>query len=266
MKLLDQLNLPELEDQNIIVSYSGGYDSTIMLYALVKKYGKDKIKALSFDYGQKHPVELLMAKKNTAKLGVDHEIVDITFLKDMYSGVSSLIGGSLIDIPTVDEVAGDPQPSSYIPNRNMIMLSISAGYAEANNGRYIVLSNNATDLYGYHDATPEFTDRINDVLSLNRKNQISLLSPFKDMYKDEEGLLAKELSVDYNFDILENHWSCYNGDDGSHKECGFVGNCPTCREKMTGMAQAGYDKQYLMHRFQGRPEDFDTLYEDKGNK
>jgi len=257
--------LPELEEgKKIISTLSGGFDSTIMLHLLVKKYGLSNVEAISFNYGQRHNVELEMAKKSTKRLGVPHKIVDISFLGDMVSNVSSMVAKSDIKIPTVDEVSGDPQPSSYVPNRNMILLSLAASYAEANNGEYIVLSNNGTDLYGYHDATPEFSEKMNTVFELNRKNHIELISPFAELYKEDEAVLAKELSEVYGFDIIEYHWSCYNGDDGSGKECGLDinGNCPTCREKMIGMFKGGYSKEYIKNRFKGTQNDFKNFFKE----
>lgn len=254
--------LPDIGNKKIITTLSGGYDSTIMLHTLAWKYGADNVMAISFNYGQRHSIELEMAKKSTELLGVDHQIIDIRFLGEMVKGVSSMVAASDINIPTVDEVAGDPQPSSYLPNRNMIMLSIAAAYAEAHNAEYIVLSNNATDLYGYHDATPEFTNAMNGVFVLNRKNKIKLISPFKQMYKEEEGVLALELSSIYGRDIIKYSWSCYNGDNGSGKECGLEGNCPTCREKMVGMYQAGYKQDYIMNNFRGTKQQFREFFEE----
>lgn len=253
-------NLPELEDgKNVCLSYSGGYDSTITLYLLVHKYGADRVKAISFDYKQKHNIELEKAKLNVEKLHVEHRIIDMGYLFDIVKEHSALAQGSKINVPTVDEASGDPQPLSYVANRNMQMMAISAAFAETHGCRYIVLSNNATDLYGYFDATPEFTERMNAVFALNRKNQITMVSPFSELYKSDEGLIAIELSNLFGFDIIEHHWSCYNGDNGDGKECGLEGNCPTCREKMIGMLQAGYSIDYIMNRFKGTREQFEKL-------
>jgi 7-cyano-7-deazaguanine synthase len=262
-ELLDDVlnKLPELEDgKNVCLSYSGGYDSTITLYLLVHKYGAERVKTLSFDYKQKHNIELEKAKINVEKLGVEHRVIDMGYLYDIIKDNSALASGSDIEVPTVNEVSGDPQPLSYVAFRNLQMMSITAAYAETHQCSYIVLSNNATDLYGYYDATPEFTERLNKVFELNRKNQITMISPFSEMYKVDEGEIALELTDIYGYDIIENHWSCYNGDSGDGKECGLVGNCPTCREKMVGMFQAGYSKEYIMNRFKGSSEDFDILF------
>lgn len=255
--------LPELEDgKNVCLSYSGGYDSTITLYLLVHKYGKDRVKTVSFDYKQKHNIELEKAKINVDRLKVEHRIIDMGYLYDIIKDNSALASGSNINVPTVDEVSGDPQPLSYVAFRNLQMMSITAAYAETHNCSHIVLSNNATDLYGYYDATPEFTERLNKVFELNRKNQITMISPFSDLYKQDEGEIALELTGIYGYDIIKDHWSCYNGDDGDGKECGLEGNCPTCREKMIGMYQAGYSKEYIMGRFKGKEEDFDEVFKD----
>ena len=243
-------DLPDLEqDQNIVLSYSGGFDSTILLYTLVERYGADRVKALSFDYGQRHSIELDMALLNTKALGVEHHISAMPFLGDMVRGVSALVADSDIEVPSYKDVSGDPQPVTYIPNRNMIFFSVTAAFAESHNAPYALLSVNATDLYGYWDTTPEFVDRINNVLQLNRKNQIKFLAPFNDFYKEDEALVAKELSDLFGKDILEHTWSCYNGtkyDAHEKKECG---ECPTCREKIIGLLAAGYGEEYIKNKF-----------------
>ncbi len=253
-------SLPELEDEKTVtIALSGGLDSTTLIYALVAKYGNERVKALSFDFGQRHDIELEMAKKTSSFLKIEQNIYKLNYLKDLAKDVSALIGGSDLKPKTAEENAGDPQINTYVPFRNLQFASITAAYAEAKNSQYIFQGLNATDTYGYWDTSLEFVERVNAVLALNRQNQIQFVAPFVDFYKDDELKLAKELSKKYGFDILKNTWSCYNGDLGNGKECG---KCNTCSEKLTGYIQAGYSDEDILNKFDITQEELDEKIKD----
>lgn len=250
-ELLDEIlkELPELEeDKNIAISLSGGLDSTTLLYILVHKYGKNRVKALSFNFGQRHNIELEMAKKTSSELSIEHNTYNLDYLGQIAKETSALIDGSELTPKTAEENAGDPQINTYVPFRNLQFAAITASYAEAKNCQYIAQGLNQTDLYGYWDTSEEFVKRINSVLELNRKTQIQFISPFIESYKDEELLIAKELSKIFGYNILENTWSCYNGYSKEHnfKECGV---CNTCAEKLKGYIQAGFSNKEITSKF-----------------
>ena len=242
-------NLPELADgKNVCLSLSGGLDSTTLLGVLVHTYGADRVKTLSFDFGQRHSIELDMADKTVSKFGVFHKTYKLDYLQEIAKDVSALIDGSKLKPKTAEENAGDPQVNTYVPWRNGQFAMITAAFAEANNCSYILQATNQVDEYGYFDTTKLFRDALNNVFSLNRQNPLSLLTPFVELYKDEELKIARELSNIFNFDILENTWSCYNGKKAAYnfKECGV---CNTCREKLTGYIQADYTDDEILSRF-----------------
>ncbi len=239
--------LPELQDnENIAIALSGGLDSTTLVYALVSKYGNKRVKALSFNFGQRHANELDYAQKTSKYLNIDHEIIKLDYLAEISKGTSALIAGSDLKPKTAEENSGDPQVNTYVPFRNAQFAFITAAFAETHDCRYIAQGLNAVDEYGYWDTTLEFTNRINSVLELNRDNQVTFISPFVELYKDEELRMALELSAEFDIDILSNTWSCYNGDDGSGKECGV---CNTCAEKITGYIQAEFSDEVIMNKF-----------------
>jgi len=256
----DFLNsLPNLEeDKTVTIALSGGLDSTTLVYALVAKYGKDKVKTLSFDFGQRHNIELEMAKKTSQILEIENRVYKLDYLKEISKDVSALIEGSELKPKTAEENAGDPQINTYVPFRNMQFAAITAAFAEAKNSQYIFQGLNATDLYGYWDTSEEFVKRINSVLELNRQNNIQFVAPFVEFYKEDELKLAKELSEKFELDILKKTWSCYNGlpESGEFKECGV---CNTCSEKLLGYIQAGYSDKDILDKFNITQERLEEL-------
>lgn len=245
-------DLPTLaEGENICLALSGGLDSTTLVHVLVSKYGADRVKALAFDFGQRHSIELDMAVKTACLLDIEFDVIKLDYLKDIAKETSALIEGSDLKPKTAEENAGDPQVNTYVSFRNLQFASITAAYAEANNCRYIAQGLNEVDEYSYWDTSSMFTKAVNDVLQLNRQNVIQFIAPFVSYHKVDELIIAKELSELFNYDILEHTWSCYNGSTKEHnfKECGLVGKCNTCMEKLTAYVLAGFTNVEIMERF-----------------
>ena len=136
---------------------SGGMDSVTMLHYLVKQEALQPA-VLSFKYGQKHSKEVEFVEQHIRMLGLTtHEIVDLSNIVSFFNA-SALISDK-IDIPDIQSVLGDPQPATYVPNRNMIFLALGAAYAESIGLNAIYYGAQAHDLYGYWDTTPEFLDK-----------------------------------------------------------------------------------------------------------
>lgn len=249
MVLRDTPNIDKVS--KVVVSLSGGLDSTILLHLMVKKFGKDNVFAISFDYNQRHDIELQCAKTTTKKLGVAHRIVDISFLGKLASGVSAMVKGDVVT-PTIHDVLGDPQPVTYMPNRNMVLASISAAYAEAVGADGIALGIQATDSYSYWDTTPDFYKAIEDVLLLNRKNRIYFVPAFLNLSKADEILLGMEMGVNF-----QDTWTCYQpkvetreiyckapAGGGFYKNTSVYvpcGTCPSCAERLTAFRKVGVE-------------------------
>jgi len=211
--------------RNVVAVLSGGLDSTIMTRMLVNMYGVARVSAISFNYGQKQIRELAMAGVTCDDLGIEHKIVDFRVLGDIVRSVSANIKGTGVDMPTITDVLGDPQPVTYVPFRNMILNSVAFSYAEVKNASIIFTGLQSRDLYGYWDTSSAFVDNMNAVASLNRQHQIRLHSPFVNLTKKDEIEMAQKWNFVHK---LRYTLSCYNPDTQG-RSCG---TCPTCAERI----------------------------------
>ena len=125
---------------------------------------------------------------------------------------------------------GLDQPPTYVPNRNMMLLSTAVAYAEARGIHNVFYGAQAHDEYGYWDCTPSFIERLNHVLELNRRDVVTVHAPFVDKKKSELVPLGTELGVDFS-----HTWSCYRGGEIA------CGTCPTCVERLKAFLEAGAD-------------------------
>jgi 7-cyano-7-deazaguanine synthase len=205
---------------------SGGLDSTVLTYSLVHKYGSENVIALSFNYGQRHSLELNKAITTCKKLGIRHEIIDISFMSEIIKNVSSLSNKKEVEVPNILDVIGDPQPPTYVPYRNMLLTTMAFTFAESNDVDEVYLGIQQHDEYSYWDTTIKFVEKMNRVSSLNRTNSIKLVAPFVSMSKQDEIEIGEKLNVPW-----EDTWTCYTGlnKDGEEIACG---TCPSCSERI----------------------------------
>jgi len=213
-----------------VVLLSGGVDSSTLLHYVGKRLGARVVYALTFLYGQKHKREIDAAVWQAKAAGVTaHDIVDMSFFGALTPGVSALTDAS-VAVPRLADLdaATLTQPSTYVPNRNMMLLSVAAAYAEARNIRNVFYGAQTQDSYGYWDCTPEFLERINALLALNRHPPVIVHAPFVWMRKAEELKLGFELGVDY-----AHTWTCYRGEESP------CGECPSCVERAGAFREIG---------------------------
>jgi len=215
-----------------VVILSGGLDSTITMRLAVEKYGKENVSALTYNYGQKQAVEIEKARESTFLLGVAHKIIDASFLGDISKGFSANVDKD-IEMPTIKDVLGDPRPKTYVPNRNMILMSIAAAYAETRKVDTILCGLQVHDEYGYHDTTQRWVDKVNDLLSENRIIKIKLIAPFSTLSKVNELDILREL--DGSLDLTKHTITCYNPNDKG-ESCGV---CPSCSERIANFGMFG---------------------------
>jgi 7-cyano-7-deazaguanine synthase len=222
--------LPDVK--GCVVILSGGMDSTIAMRLAVEKYGRQNVSALTFFYGQKQKREIDMARATTHMLQVEHKVVDASFLGDISKGFSANVDTEM-EMPTIKDVLGDPRPKTYVPNRNMILMSIAAAYAETQNVDTVICGLQVHDEYGYHDTTQRWVDKINDLLSENRIIKIKLTAPFSQLSKYDELMILREL--DGKLDLTLFTLTCYNPNTNGDS-CGV---CPSCSERIANFAKVG---------------------------
>jgi 7-cyano-7-deazaguanine synthase len=218
------------ENTSALILLSGGMDSTVLLHHLVKELKYESVNVIAFDYGQRHVRELDAAKTQAHALSVQSiKIVDMKFVGDLVAAGTTLVtqGGAVPDLDALDE-SQLSQPPTYVPNRNMMLLSLAAAYAESHGIRDVFYGAQAHDEYGYWDCTEEFLRNINAVLALNRRDSITIHAPFVKKKKHELVTLGIELGVDF-----ANTWSCYRGGETP------CTTCPTCVERANAFHEAG---------------------------
>ena len=215
-----------MANKKALVLFSGGLDSTTML-AMVKSSGYE-ITALTINYNQRHVSEIDFSKKSLLQLQINKQIV---FDLDL-----SKIGGSaLTDNIPVPIDSNDTIPTTYVPARNTIFLSLASSFAERLNISDIFIGANIIDYSGYPDCRPEFIKSFEKTINLGTKlgaegSHFRIHTPLIKMTKAEIIRKGHSLGVDYSLTL-----SCYNPTD-SGLACG---KCDSCKFRKDGFKDAG---------------------------
>lgn len=211
-----------LDRRKALIVYSGGQDSTTCLFWAKKHF--DEVYALCFRYGQKHVVEVDMARSIAEKAGVPFEVKDVSFISELSSGCSLTDSSIQMD----EERVGAAPPNTFVPGRNLFFLSIAAVYAREHGIMNIVTGVSQTDYSGYPDCHDSFIRSLNVSLNLAMEEQFVIHTPLMWIDKAETWKLADELGV---FDIVRNETlTCYNGIKGDG-----CGECPACKLRRHGL-------------------------------
>jgi 7-cyano-7-deazaguanine synthase len=210
-----------------VVLVSGGLDSATVL-ALAAASGA-RCHALTFDYGQRHRVELDAARRVARQLGAaDHRVVRLD--------IGWMGGSALTDTRIAVPQESTPGiPVTYVPARNTIFLSIALGWAEVLDARDIYIGANAVDYSGYPDCRPEFIRAFENLANLATRAGVEgrgfqVHAPLMHMHKQEIIRTGARLGVDYALTL-----SCYDPDAGGLA----CGRCDACRLRARGFAEAG---------------------------
>lgn len=201
-----------------IVICSGGLDSVTLAHKLAA--GGRLKSLLSFDYGQRHLKELDCAAACGARLGVPHEVVDISAVGRALTG-SALTG----DVAVPDgHYAEATMKTTIVPNRNAIMLAVGFALAAARGARAVAVAVHGGDHFIYPDCRPGFIDafqRMQDA-ALAGVAEVALEAPFVTLSK--AGIVAEGAR---NGTPFAQTWSCYRG---GALHCGRCGTCVERRE------------------------------------
>lgn len=216
-----------MSQKKAVVLVSGGLDSTTAL-AIARSEGYDCY-TMSFDYGQRHRVELFAAERTAKAMGaVAHKVINL----DLRTIGGSALTDNSIAVPE-HETAGIP--ITYVPARNTVFLSIALGWAEVLGAEDIFIGVNAVDFSGYPDCRPEYIAAFEKMANLATRagaegGQLKIRTPLIELTKADIIKLGLTLGVDYSLTV-----SCYQANDKGEA----CGKCDSCRLRKMGFEQAG---------------------------
>lgn len=216
-----------MSEKKAVILLSGGLDSATVV-AMAKAEGY-QCYSMSFDYGQRHRVELQAAERVAQQLGViEHKVVGLNL---------NGIGGSALTDLNIDvpESPSEGIPVTYVPARNTVFLALALGWAEVLEAQDIFIGVNAVDYSGYPDCRPEFIEAFERMASLATKAGVEgegfrIRAPLQYLSKAQIIQAGLANGVDYALTV-----SCYQADE----EGRACGKCDSCRLRAEGFANAG---------------------------
>lgn len=211
-------------DADALVVLSGGQDSTTCLYWAKERF--DAVETITFDYGQRHRIELECAAAVAEFAGVPNTVLPI----DTFAA----LGGNALTDDAVD-VRNDVDvetnlPNTFVPGRNIVFLTYAAAYAWRQGIEHLVAGVAQTDYSGYPDCRQETIDALEATLRLGMETSVTIHTPLMNLSKKETVLLAGELDA---IEALALTHTCYLG---SKPPCG---QCPACQLRAKGFEGAG---------------------------
>lgn len=224
--------------KDCVVLFSGGIDSTTALYWALKRY--EKVFGLTFDYGQRHKIEIKMARKSARKLGIPLAILRVDLRQ---IGGSSLTNTTLPlpEYERLDEIQAEGLPPTYVPFRNGIFLALAAAWAEVKGVKELVCGFNVIDSPNYPDTRKPFVNAMERAINLGTKascteKKLKIIAPFVNMKKSEIIKKGLSLGADYSYSI-----SCYSGGEIPCRKCS------SCILRQSAWEEAG-EKDHLILR------------------
>lgn len=216
-----------MSEKKAVILLSGGLDSATVV-AMAKAEGY-QCYSMSFDYGQRHRVELQAAERVAQQLGViEHKVVGLNL---------NGIGGSALTDLNIDvpEAPSEGIPVTYVPARNTVFLALALGWAEVLDAQDIFIGVNAVDYSGYPDCRPEFIEAFERMANLATKAGVEgegfrIRAPLQYLSKAQIIRAGLANGVDYALTV-----SCYQADE----EGRACGKCDSCRLRAEGFANAG---------------------------
>lgn len=222
-----------------VVLHSGGQDSTTCLLWAIDMWGTDKILTVNFDYGQRHSIERECADRISDTLGVPRPYsIPVEALKQL--------GGAALtndDIDVQSDATGSGNtwaeehelPSTFVPGRNLVFLSLAAAYAAQNGAKALVTGVCEADAAGYPDCRGDFVRATEQAISLALDDTFYVHAPLLELNKAQTFVMADMLGA---LDLVRfGTHTCYEGvhDEGNRHPWGYgCGECPACKERKAG--------------------------------
>ncbi|WP_042164560.1 7-cyano-7-deazaguanine synthase QueC [Paenibacillus gorillae] len=202
-----------------VVVFSGGQDSTTCLFWALQRY--EEVEAVTFNYGQRHALELECAAQIAEELGVRHHVLDMSLL-------GQLTPNALTRPDMEIEQKDGELPNTFVDGRNLLFLSFAAVLAKGIGAHSIVTGVCETDFSGYPDCRDVFIKSLNVTLNLSMDYPFVIETPLMWLDKAQTWELAAELGA-FGF-VREKTLTCYNGviADG-------CGECPACKLRRQGL-------------------------------
>ena len=209
-------------NRKALVIFSGGQDSTTCLIQAIAEYGVENVEAVTFQYGQRHAIELEKARWIAKDLGVKQTLIDTSVIK-------SITHNALMDANTNIEQKDGELPNTFVDGRNALFLLYAAIYAKGQEIHDIITGVCETDFSGYPDCRDVFIKSMNVTLNLAMDYPFNLKTPLMYLTKAQTWALADELgALDY---VRQHTHTCYEGvEDG-------CGECPSCKLRDKGLQE-----------------------------
>jgi len=208
------------------IEKAGGQDSTTCLYWALDKFGQENVTSLTFDYGQRHRIELQAAQTIAKLAGVTNVVLPINTFAE--------IGGNALTdkIQVETDTNTDELPNTFVPGRNLIFLSFAGAHAYTLGAQHLVTGVAQTDYSGYPDCREPTIQAMQTALRLGMEYELSIYTPLMHLSKAQTIGLAQQVGA---MDALAYSHTCYNG---AVPPCG---ECQACALRAKGFAEAGVE-------------------------
>ncbi|HET6872518.1 MAG TPA: 7-cyano-7-deazaguanine synthase QueC [Sporolactobacillaceae bacterium] len=209
-----------MKKDKALVVFSGGQDSTTCLFWALEQF--QEVEVVTFDYNQRHKLEIECAKSIAAEAGVRHHILDMSLLNQL--------APSALTRDDIEVKAGEAGglPNTFVPGRNLMFLSFAGVLASQIGAKHIVTGVCETDFSGYPDCRDIFIKSLNVTLNLSMDDTFVIHTPLMWLNKAETWELADQLGkLEY---VREKTLTCYNGIIGDG-----CGECPSCKLRQAGL-------------------------------
>lgn len=220
--------------KHALVVMSGGQDSVTCL-GIALNYS-DKVTAVTFDYGQKHRIEIHAARDICERHKVDHIVVDLSGILQFMKSSALVTGGDVgADHPLLEGL-----PASFVPARNALFLTAAFGIAMEIGASDIVTGVCQTDYSGYPDCREDFIKALNDALNVGYQQAIKIQTPL--MHLDKAQTFAAAWSHGFLDTVINDSMTCYNGNTAPNEWGRGCGECPACKLRAKGWDE--YKEKY----------------------